>query len=291
LPEGVGPLEHFPPPPAADPYDGGIYFDCACGGPMWVTAELAGKSGRCRYCGERLVVPHTSGQLARPIAPAVARGGGGAAGAGGGVRIEEQRAVVAAARKPPAASTISRAIPAPPEVEPTRKLATCSICQTDILPSEQSTRCPSCHLTFHEQCWQENYGCSAYGCDQVNVLAPMAAGAHAEAADAPVAAEVQAQAMDYEVPAQYAALGGPRSSLDLPLLAGSFVAMGLGALAYGIPSAVMVLLALLFLLAGKARRKSLGVVALIVGVVGVAAGYATSMFWWRGVRVWETFWR
>jgi hypothetical protein len=301
LPEGVGPLEHFPPPPAADPYDGGIYFDCACGGPMWVTAELAGKSGRCRYCGERLVVPHTSGQLARPIAPAVARGRGGGGEAGGvgvagdggidgGVRIEEQRAVVAAGRKAPGRA-ISRAIPAPPEVEPSRKLATCSICQTDILPSEASTRCPSCHLTFHEQCWQENYGCSAYGCDQVNVLAAMAAGAHAVAAVAAVGADGTARAGDYQVPAEQAMLGARHSSLDLPLLAGSFVAMGLGALAYGIPSAVMVLLALLFLLAGKARRKSLGVVALAVGVVGVVAGYATSMFWWRGVRVWETFLR
>jgi hypothetical protein len=196
---------------------------------------------------------------------------------------------VAAARKPPAA-TISRAIPAPPEVEPTRKLATCSICQTDILPSEQSTRCPSCRLTFHEQCWQENYGCSAYGCDQVNVLAPMSA-ERADAGEAPTPADVQAQPVDYEVPAEHLALGADRSSLDLPLLAGSFVAMGLGALAYGIPSAVMVFLALVFLVAGKARRKSLGIVALVVGVVGVAAGYATSMFWWRGVRVWETFLR
>src|SRR4051794_24435295 len=32
LPEDVGPVDAPGPPPAADPYDGGIYFDCACGG-------------------------------------------------------------------------------------------------------------------------------------------------------------------------------------------------------------------------------------------------------------------
>src|SRR5689334_8939408 len=60
LPDGVAEMGDASPPPAADPYDGGIYFDCACGGPMWVTADLAGATGRCRYCGERLVVPHAS---------------------------------------------------------------------------------------------------------------------------------------------------------------------------------------------------------------------------------------
>src|SRR5689334_6244352 len=35
LPDDVDPLDRPPPPPASDPYDGGIYFDCACGGPMW----------------------------------------------------------------------------------------------------------------------------------------------------------------------------------------------------------------------------------------------------------------
>jgi hypothetical protein len=45
------------------------------------------------------------------------------------------------------------------------------------------------------------------------------------------------------------------------------------------------------LLSGKARRKPLAFLALAVAAVGALAGYATSMFWWRGVRVWETFLR
>jgi pSer/pThr/pTyr-binding forkhead associated (FHA) protein len=296
LPSDVEPLENPAPPPASDPYDGGIYFDCACGGPMWVAKELAGATGKCRYCGERLVVPHVSGQLARPLAP---KDGEAAR------RIAEQRARSSAARKPPASgkravALATRGAPSPPpEMEASRPHPTCSICQTDILSSEASTRCPSCRLTFHEQCWQENYGCSAYGCDQVNVLAPMApvaeANGNGQAYDQ-AAGELQVGPVDEtatpDAPLnQHSALSTPHSSLDLPLLAGSFVAMGLGALAYGIPSAVMVLVALAFLLAGKSHRKALIVVALVVAIVGAAAGYATSMFWWRGVRVWETFLR
>ena len=63
------PIDLIPTPPAADPYDGGIYFDCTCGGPMWVGADLAGATGKCRYCGRRLVVPHLSGQKARSLTP------------------------------------------------------------------------------------------------------------------------------------------------------------------------------------------------------------------------------
>jgi hypothetical protein len=29
--------------------------------------------------------------------------------------------------------------------------------------------CPACKLPFHAECWNENRGCSAFGCSQVNV--------------------------------------------------------------------------------------------------------------------------
>jgi DNA-directed RNA polymerase subunit RPC12/RpoP len=48
--------------------------------------------------------------------------------------------------------------------------AACSICQCAIAKGEQSTRCPTCGVSFHEQCWTENKGCSSYGCAQVNAL-------------------------------------------------------------------------------------------------------------------------
>ena len=40
----------------------------------------------------------------------------------------------------------------------------CSICQTGIVSGEEMVNCPDCGLPFHLECWQENQGCSAYGC-------------------------------------------------------------------------------------------------------------------------------
>jgi hypothetical protein len=52
----------------------------------------------------------------------------------------------------------------------TRKCRVCSICQTAIEEGEYKTKCGECGLPFHEECWEENLGCSAYGCSNVNAL-------------------------------------------------------------------------------------------------------------------------
>jgi hypothetical protein len=40
----------------------------------------------------------------------------------------------------------------------------CSICQTAVVAGEHILYCPDCGLPFHQECWTENRGCSAYGC-------------------------------------------------------------------------------------------------------------------------------
>jgi DNA-directed RNA polymerase subunit RPC12/RpoP len=294
LPADVAPMRPPEPPPAADPYDGGIYFDCPCGGPMWVSADMAGRAGRCRYCGERLIVPHMSGTMARPVAPQAAA-------------QPQSSPPLRRPRKPPeytpasatttatARAGLIRPVPAPREVEETvpahvpepDESALCSICQTPIEPGEERTACPSCHLTFHAQCWQENLGCSAYGCDQVNILAPhepiAAPDATDDMAQPPAMADAAYDALPVIEPVPF-----PWESI---LLALSFVAMGLGALAFGIPSAVVLVSGVVLMLIGKGRRRGMMIGALAVALVGGLAGYVTSKFWWQGVRVWETFLR
>src|SRR6266576_1545183 len=68
----------------------------------------------------------------------------------------------------------------------------CGICQSAIQAGEETQTCSSCGLSFHVECWQENWGCSAYGCSQVNALKPAGA-------DAPSAAETQSLAEELEV--------------------------------------------------------------------------------------------
>ena len=262
LPADVAPLEPPPARPAADPYDGGIYFDCACGGPMWVTAEHAGAVGKCRYCGAKLVVPHRSGQTARKEIP-------------NGAPPQSPPPVA-----PPIASSVKQPPRIAPQPSPVQTQADiCSICQSEISPTDDRTSCPSCQLMFHSQCWKENYGCSAYGCDQVNALAPR--GALAEAAEAYESAG----------PAQDSALATADSSFpwDSVLLALSFVAMATGAIAYGVPSAVVLLVCVIVLLIGRARRKGFVLASILVSLIGIVAGYAMSMFWWKNTRIWERF--
>jgi hypothetical protein len=42
----------------------------------------------------------------------------------------------------------------------------CPICQTQVVRGEAIVACPSCSLSYHEECWNENRGCGAYGCAQ-----------------------------------------------------------------------------------------------------------------------------
>lgn len=303
LPDHVEPMESSPPSPVADPYDGGIYFDCSCGGPMWVNRELAGAAGKCRYCGKRLVVPHVSGQTARPPTP-TGELPAPQAPRPAATPIQPPRQPAGPAVVPvrtPAAPPPARAPQAPPPPpaapvaapppavvatvaqETVREITLCSICQTAIGEAEEQTTCPSCGLEFHAACWRENYGCSAYGCDQVNVLAPPEERERmAAAASDVVEIEITHFAgADDEVEPE------PRFPWEPVLLALSFVAMFFSALGFGIPSAVMLLGALIFLVVGRSQRKSLIVVAIVVSLAGTVAGYGMSMFWWRGVRVWE----
>ena len=49
----------------------------------------------------------------------------------------------------------------------------CAICQSGIVAGERILHCPSCDLPFHEECWNENRGCSAYGCKSAPITSNM----------------------------------------------------------------------------------------------------------------------
>ncbi len=51
-----------------------------------------------------------------------------------------------------------------------KKEWSCSVCFCPIEPTDEIVECTECHLPFHKDCWEENYGCSAYGCSQQNIL-------------------------------------------------------------------------------------------------------------------------
>ncbi len=60
-------------PPHGEPVrTPGILFDCACGAPIWVGDDLAGKRGRCRHCKRQVVVPTPAAEPTAAPAEAVA---------------------------------------------------------------------------------------------------------------------------------------------------------------------------------------------------------------------------
>jgi len=46
-----------------------------------------------------------------------------------------------------------------------KTLGICPYCRTIIKESENVKICPSCKTPHHQDCWQENKGCTVYGCD------------------------------------------------------------------------------------------------------------------------------
>jgi hypothetical protein len=40
----------------------------------------------------------------------------------------------------------------------------CPYCQTNIKETADKVICPDCHTPHHKECWEENKGCTAYGC-------------------------------------------------------------------------------------------------------------------------------
>ncbi|HZL34378.1 MAG TPA: FHA domain-containing protein, partial [Tepidisphaeraceae bacterium] len=130
-PPGVEEIDLSPRPPTALSGAHGRFMDCVCGAPIWMPLDFIGV-GQCRYCG------HT-------------------------IRAEGGQATPT--------SNEPLAGPAPPasDVE-SQKEQVCGVCHNPIADFDDTKKCPSCGLAFHADCWQENRGCSAYGCPQVGAL-------------------------------------------------------------------------------------------------------------------------
>jgi hypothetical protein len=154
----------------------------------------------------------------------------------------------------------------------------CGVCQSSIIAYEENTTCPSCGLSFHAECWAENYGCSAYGCSQVNVLAPAQELAHGSE---PQAGEMAAETMDEAGP--HARSG--QVPWEFVLLAASVFSALLGAVTFGVPSLIVAGGSLAFF--ARSRREGGGrnrvvLLSAALGVLGVATGLAVSYLFYFG---------
>jgi hypothetical protein len=157
-----------------------------------------------------------------------------------------------------------------PQPPPRVRARECGICQSAIEPGEQTHKCPSCGLSFHVECWEENRGCSAYGCNQVNALQPPENSALEGAA--PAAPDEQ----DTEPPPPF-----PWDHLILGLCA---IAMLFSGLTFGVPS-LLALLAVITRINFRDRIET-EVHPVLLGasagacIIGIIGGWMISNFWW-----------
>jgi FHA domain/Prokaryotic RING finger family 1 len=212
----------------------GILFDCACGAPMWVGLEFAGKRGLCKYCGEPIKVP----TITQP----------------------KKAKVEAKTPEPTTAVNGKKVRPAAPVLR-----SKCGACHSTIDHGEELTTCSECKTTFHTDCWQENYGCSTYGCSQVNALKP----AEVVEAEAKVAQAIQPTSEpDAEMP------------WELIVLAASVISSLIGTLLYGTLPAAVIPVALIMMFRKKKPNRGILALAMLVSAAGIAIGLVVSNFWW-----------
>jgi hypothetical protein len=172
---------------------------------------------------------------------------------------------------PEPSPTLSTALAVVEELAPLSKVeigvevAMCAICQSHINTGEEMTECAECGLTFHADCWTENRGCAAYGCTQVGVLEPPST--------TPVK---QLDESEYADPFPWEYL----------LLGASVVSVVAGALAFGIPSALLGLLTIFGAMRKGLRRWPLLIGCLALAGTGMIVGLEFSKFWWLG---WKPF--
>jgi hypothetical protein len=266
---------------AAVAADGGVLFDCACGAPLWIDAAYAGRLGKCKYCGTVAPRPQAAGPARLPAAEGspprlTATSTASAATALPATAFAVTATATATAPQPPARAATGAAPPG-------AAAGTCGACQSAIDAEESSTACPSCGLTFHADCWAENYGCSAYGCSMVNALLPP------PASDAPRPGRRRLRpAHSFARPRRRSGRSGRRPSPRVPaehaLLAGAVAGVLVGALTFGVPALVALVATLLYLRRrrgrGDARARRIALAAAVLAGVGVMAGVAVSYVWW-----------
>lgn len=157
--------------------------------------------------------------------------------------------------------------PSSPTTQQTMVLRECAICQSAIFPDDATTTCGKCNLTYHSECWTENFGCASYGCDQVDSLKPKTP-------------EPEAPTEMYQ-PIQQSI---ERLPWNFVLLGAAAISMAVSALTFGAPSAIVFAAIVARIVQMKKRGTRLVtqpilVIAAILALLGFIAGTIISRYW------------
>lgn len=232
----------------------GILIACnECGAPLWVPSSMAGAYGHCAICDAEINVPGIPlTGIRRPLTP--------------NDSIVAMEAITESMEE--SVDSLGASFPTP---QPEAAERICSICQTPIVRGDSTKSCPSCTQLYHAECWRENRGCAAYGCDQMNAMAP--------------SREMIAAALG---PPPRAARSVPKSRefpWDFALLGASVFGAIIGAFTFGLPSLAVGATSTVYAIKAPNGR-SVAAVSAGICVVGVAVGVVVSRFLWFNLPLW-----
>lgn len=272
-----------------------IHFQCQCGALVHAPPSAAGRHGKCWSCGQRVQIPNASTVAAGESAlPAAAR-----QTAADGKAVSPAQAGALRDQAPPPHRSSNRTAPPTVPMGATAPVAArgaiarssqgsvvlgqlCSICQTEIREAEATTSCDECRLPFHVECWEENLGCSAYGCSNVNALRPAPELRVSNPAPVPGRASVPgstAMLGSTAMPGSAASHVGGSAAGDIPweyvFLAASCLGTLVGLLCFGIAPLVTGLAAVVYSVQQKDKKTP---PILIVGIAMSAIGFFVGLF-------------
>lgn len=158
----------------------------------------------------------------------------------------------------------------------------CSICQSIIEDDDDRTSCSACDLPFHEECWEENLGCSAYGCENVDALK--------EGPDIRIGAGANVAASMTSLPSLQGRQSKPRpqpraeddSVTDYVLLGVSAIAAVVGFVTCGVPNLFVGIFAV-WRMAVHTRKKNsaaLSISTIVLNSLGLLIGLCSSLGFW-----------
>ena len=148
----------------------------------------------------------------------------------------------------------------------------CSVCQTGIEDGDDRTTCNVCQLPFHEECWEENLGCSAYGCTNVNALK-----------DGPdIRVALMPAAPMHTLGRPPAAAEEEELHIDHLLLAARALATGIGFVTCGVPTLMVAVLAIWRMVVNNRDGESLALplMSLLLCGGGLLVGLCLSAGFW-----------
>jgi len=156
----------------------------------------------------------------------------------------------------------------------------CGVCQCPIEDDEFDERltCDRCELPFHTECWEENLGCSAYGCENVNAL-KMGADITIPASDAAAAAPRRGPPAAPRATDRSAAPEG--TPWEYLCMGGAAVVAPLSLVMFGLPSLlVAAAAAMLFINQGAKVNGAPLLIAYLICAAGLIAGAVNSVLYW-----------